>query len=120
MENKNVYEAIQVAYRKGLRDGNSIRDITPYMCTAAVTAHEIMEKYVKARAGRTEEQLIELFTFDNYPYLSYEYRKESSGYKADLPALKSLIKKGIINIYEKNTKTIVYHLNPAVKKATKS
>lgn len=115
MENKNVYKAIEIAYRKGLRDGNSIKDLTPYMCTSAVTAHEIMEKYVGQRKGRTEEQLIELFKIDNYPYLSYEYRKESSGHKADLPALKSLIEKGIIVVSGKDTKQIVYRLNPAIK-----
>jgi len=115
MENRKVYNAIQIAYRKGLRDGNSIKDITPYMCTAAVTAHEIMEKFVGLRKGRSEEEIVSLFKIDNYPYLSYEYRKESSGYKADLPALKALIRKNIIVEIEKTNKHILFRLNPAIK-----
>ncbi len=45
---KQILKAVEEAYRKGLREGNAIKDITPYWVTSQVVAHEIANKFCKA------------------------------------------------------------------------
>lgn len=45
---KQILKAVEEAYRKGLREGNSIKDIKPYLMTSQVVAHEVANKFCKA------------------------------------------------------------------------
>jgi len=40
-------KAIEEAYRKGLRDAKGVNDITPYLLTSQVVAHEVANKFCK-------------------------------------------------------------------------
>ena len=45
---KQILKAVEQAYRKGLREGNAIKDISPYLVTSQFVAHEIANKFCKA------------------------------------------------------------------------
>ena len=46
MNEKQVYKAIEEAYRLGLRDGNSNKNFRPFLIASQITAHEIAKKYI--------------------------------------------------------------------------
>jgi len=46
---KQILKAVEEAYRKGLRDGNAVNDIKPYLITSQVVAHEVVNKFCKDR-----------------------------------------------------------------------
>lgn len=45
---KQILKAVEEAYRKGLREGNAIKDIKPYLVTSQVVAHDLVNKFCKA------------------------------------------------------------------------
>jgi len=48
---KQILKAVEEAYRKGLKDGNSIKDITPYLTMSQVTAAELANKFCKSNVN---------------------------------------------------------------------
>ena len=40
-----MLEAVEIAYRKGLKDGCGIKEISPYLLTSQAVAREIVNKY---------------------------------------------------------------------------
>ena|SRR3990167_8560146 len=54
MKSDKILEAIEVAYRRGLIDGNATNDIKPYLITSQVTAHEVANKFCKAHVSGNE------------------------------------------------------------------
>lgn len=67
-----------------------------------------MSKYTQAE----REHVIKLFKFEpaaNGKYfMSYEYRKKYSGFKAHKPILNDLLKEKLLRIERKDNKTILY------------
>jgi len=43
-----ILKAIEEGYRKGLRDGNSVKDISPFLITSQIVANEMVNKFLKA------------------------------------------------------------------------
>jgi len=43
-----ILKAIEEAYRKGLRDGNSVKNISPFLITSHVVAIDVANKFFKA------------------------------------------------------------------------
>lgn len=44
---KQILIAVEEAYRKGLRDGNLTNDITPFLLTSQIVAHDVANKFYK-------------------------------------------------------------------------
>lgn len=42
---KQILKAVEEAYRQGLREGNATKDISPYLITSQIVAHEIVNKF---------------------------------------------------------------------------
>lgn len=62
---------------------------------------------------RTKEDLIRLFMFDGQPYqLSYQFRKENSGYKEDLPVLREMMKEGTVKLIDQTSKKKLFQYTP--------
>lgn len=58
----------------------------------------------------SRETLIRLFTFEHPHQLSYLYRTKQgkASHKRDLPVLRKMIKEGLVELLEKNSKVILY------------
>lgn len=68
------------------------------------------------REGKTKDGLISLFMFDskgpNY-FLSYDKLGNSGkSHKADLPALRELMKEGLVTVADENRKRVLYRYTP--------
>lgn len=53
---KKILKAIEEAYRKGLRDAKGLNDITPYLLTSQVVAHELANKFCQPLVVKKSEQ----------------------------------------------------------------
>lgn len=60
----------------------------------------------------TRDHLIKLFTMDGRPYV-LSYRRRSPEHKRDESTLKSMIKEGLVEVGEKDTKRITYYYMPS-------
>ena len=47
MKQGKLLKIIEDTYRKGLKDGNSVSDISPFLLTSQVVSHEILNKSFK-------------------------------------------------------------------------
>lgn len=42
---KQILKAVEEAYRKGLRDAKGLNDISPFLLTSQIVAHEVANKF---------------------------------------------------------------------------
>ena len=48
---KQILKAVEQAYRQGLKDAKNVNDIRPFLVTSQIVAHQIVNKFYKAKVS---------------------------------------------------------------------